>query len=334
VRSTILGSSGVPVTAIGLGAAPLGNLYTPVDDDVAAATVSRAWECGIRYVDTAPHYGLGLSERRVGAAVRALPGPISLSTKVSRILVPLPEDEAPGSDLANGFAVRAHRKRIWDFSADGIRRSLLDSLDRLGLDRIDVALLHDPDDHEREAVATALPALLRLREEGLIGAVGAGMNQSAMLARFVAAFDLDVVLIAGRYSLVDQTALADLLPVALARGTSVVVGGVFGSGLLAVDQPEDDATYLYETAPPDLLARVRSIASVCREHGTTLPTAALHFVFGHHAVACALLGMRSPAEVTSNVSRLESHVPSDLWVDLQERGLLDPAVPLPGQVVA
>jgi D-threo-aldose 1-dehydrogenase len=316
---------------VGLGAAPLGNLYTPVRDDVASATVRRAWERGIRYIDTAPHYGLGLSERRVGAALRGLRGQVTLSTKVGRLLVPTACGEAPENDLENGFDVPATLRRAWDFSAEGIRRSLLESLQRLGLDRIDIALLHDPDDHESEAVATALPTLLRLRDEGFIGAVGAGMNQSAMLTRFVRAFDLDVVLVAGRYSLVDQSGLADLLPAAIDCGTSVVVAGVFGSGLLAVDRPADDATYRYEPAGRDLLDRARSIASVCQEHGTSLPAAALHFVFGHPAVACALIGMRCAEEVTRNIDLFESAVPAELWVDLQERGLLATDAPLPAE---
>lgn len=320
MRTTTLGRSAVAVTALGLGTAPLGNLYSPLGDDAAAATVVRAWDRGIRLFDTAPHYGLGLAERRLGAALRLLPGAPVVSTKVGRLLVPVP---VHGNDLEAGFAVPADHERIWDLSAEGIRRSLLDSLERTGLDRVEIALLHDPDELEEQAVGTALPALLAMRDEGLVGAVGVGMNQSAMPARFVRRFDLDVVLVAGRFTLLDQSALADLFPAATERGTSVVVGGVFGSGLLAHDDPPDGATYGYAAASPALLERARRIAAVCQEHGTTLPAAALHLALDHPVVASALIGMRSPAEVDRNVALLDQRVPADLWDDLQERGLLD-----------
>lgn len=322
MRTTTLGRSDVAVTSLGLGTAPLGNLYSPVTDQAARATVLRAWERGIRFVDTAPHYGLGLAERRVGAAVRLLPGRPVLSTKVGRLLV---ARRSAGDDVAAGFAVPADHERVWDLSAAGIRRSLLQSLERTGLDRVDVVLLHDPDEREQEAVDAALPALLRMRDEGVVGAVGVGMNQTAMPTRFVRRFDLDVVLVAGRFTLLDQGALEDLFPAAARRGTSVVVGGVFGSGLLAHDDPPDDATYGYTRAPARVVQRARAIAAVCREHGTTLPAVALHFALGHPVVASALVGMRSPEEVDQNVALLDSPVPGALWDELRGRGLLGSA---------
>lgn len=320
MHTTTLGRSGVAVTTLGLGTAPLGNLYAPVGDDVAAATLVRAWDRGIRFFDTAPHYGLGLAERRLGAVLRLRPAGPVVSTKVGRLLVPGP---GVGDDLEAGFAVPADHHRVWDLTADGVRRSLLDSLNRTGLDRVEIALLHDPDGLEEQAVATALPALLAMRDEGVVGAVGVGMNQSAMPARLVRRFDLDVVLVAGRFTLLDRGALTDLFPAASERGTSVVVGGVFGSGLLAHDDPPDGATYGYAAAPAALLERARRIAAVCREHGTTLPAAALHFSLDHPVVASAVIGMRTPEEVDRNVALLDRQVPEDLWDDLHERGLLD-----------
>lgn len=240
-----LGSSGVEVSGLGFGGAGIGNLYTEMTDERAYETVEAAWQQGIRYFDTAPHYGLGLSERRLGSALREHPrSTYTISTKVGRRLEPA---DGQGDDLANAFAVPATWRRVWDFTADGIRRTLEASLERLGLDRIDVVYLHDPDDHAEVAFREGYPALEKLRSEGLVGAIGAGMNQTAMLTRFVRDTDVDVVLCAGRYTLLEQPALADLLPAAAERGASVVIGGAFNSGLLA--DPRPDATYNYAQAP-------------------------------------------------------------------------------------
>jgi D-threo-aldose 1-dehydrogenase len=329
-----LGTTGASVTEVGYGAAPLGNLYSGVSDTEADTAVQAAWDAGIRYFDTAPHYGLGLSERRLGAALRARPrDQLVLSTKVGRLLVPAPGGEQE-RDLAAGFDVPADLRRHWDFTRDGVLRSIEASLDRLGLDRIDVAYVHDADDHEREAQEGALPALVELREQGVLRAVGVGMNQSAMPARFVERFDLDVVLLAGRYNLLDQSALDDLLPAAVRRGTSVVVGGVFASGILARDWPPDDATHDYGPASAEVLRRARRMAQLCREHGTTLPAAAVQFVLAHPAVASALLGMRSAAEVQRNAGLLEAGVPRDLWAALQEEGLVRADAPVPTGLAA
>jgi len=230
-----LGSSGVPVSGLGFGAAVIGNLFTEVTDEQAHEAVTAAWQRGIRYFDTAPHYGLGLSERRLGEALSAFPrAEFTVSTKVGRRLEPSTHG---GDDLANGFAVPATRRRVWDFSADGVRRTLEASLERLGLDRVDVVYLHDPDDHADEAFREGYPALEKLRSEGVVGAIGAGMNQAGMLTRFVRETDVDVVLCAGRYTLLDQSALTELLPAAVERGVSVVIGGAFNSGLLADPRP-------------------------------------------------------------------------------------------------
>jgi D-threo-aldose 1-dehydrogenase len=207
-----LGRSAVEVSALSFGAAAIGNLYTEVGEEQAHEAVEAAWQRGIRYFDTAPHYGLGLSERRLGAALREHPRDrYTVSTKVGRRLEP---SGSAGDDLASGFAVPATHRRVWDFTADGIRRTLEASLERLGLDRVDVVYLHDPDDHAEAAFREGYPALEKLRSEGLVGAIGAGMNQAEMLTRFVRDTDVDVVLCAGRYTLLDQSALTDLLPAA------------------------------------------------------------------------------------------------------------------------
>ncbi|MER5611232.1 aldo/keto reductase [Streptomyces sp. NPDC002215] len=326
MRRNRLGSSAVEVTELSFGAAAIGNLFTAVDPARAAAAVNAAWDEDVRYFDTAPHYGLGLSERRLGEALRSRPrDSYVLSTKVGRVLDPLPAD-ATGSGsgynapLSEGFAVPATHRRRWDFSADGVRRSIEDSLERLGLDRIDIAYLHDPDDHARAAFDEAYPALEKLRAQGVVGAIGAGMNQTAMLTRFLRDTDVDVVLCAGRYTLLDQSALDELLPEAAARGRSVVVGGVFNSGLLA--DPRPGATYDYTAAPLTLLDRALRIKAVTEGHGVPLRAAALHYPLAHPAVATVLVGTRSPDEVRDAAALLRREIPDELWDELRAEGLL------------
>ncbi|MDX3716357.1 MULTISPECIES: aldo/keto reductase [Streptomyces] len=327
MRTATLGGSVVPVSKLALGCAALGNLLHPVTDEAAHATVEAAWDAGVRTFDTAPHYGLGLSERRLGAALRDRPrDTYTLATKVGRLLVPDPEGGA-GDDLANGFAVPATHRRVWDFSADGVLRSLEASLERLGLDRVDVALLHDPDDHADQALREAYPALERLRTEGVIGAIGVGMNQSALPARFLRETDIDVVLLAGRYTLLEHDALAELLPEAAARGRSVLIGGVFNSGLLTTPRP--GATYDYAPAPQPVLDRALRLLAVCERHGVPLRAAALRFPFGHPAVASVLTGARSSQEVRDTVEQLRRPIPAALWDELRAEGLLAPDTPVP-----
>jgi aryl-alcohol dehydrogenase-like predicted oxidoreductase len=310
------------LTALGFGAAQGGNLYRATSDETFAAAVDAAWSAGIRYFDTAPHYGLGLSERRLGAALRGRPRDSYLvSTKVGRLLEPTP-GAAPGRD-PEGFDVPASHRRVWDFSRDGVRRSLDESLQRSGLDRFDIVYLHDPDEHWQQAATEALPALTDLRDQGVIGAVGAGMNQSPMLARFVRETDIDLVMCAGRYTLLDRSAADDLLPAAEQHQVGVIIAGVYNSGLLAADRPPDDATYDYRPAPDALVQRARRIAAVCAEHGVTLPEAALAFVRAHPAVVSTVVGLRSPAEVTETVRRAATVVPDALWPALRAAGLID-----------
>lgn len=305
----------------GLGCAQLGNLYTAITDSVAAATVERAWSEGVRYFDTAPHYGLGLSERRLGAALAGLPRhEFVVSTKVGRLLVPDPAGAGRRDD--QGFDVPAAYRRVWDFSRDGVRRSLEASLDRLGLDRVDLVYVHDPDAHFAAALDEALPALAELRDQGVIGAIGVGMNQVAMPAEFVRRADLDVVLVAGRYTLLDQPALDELLPLCRDRGVAVVAAGVFNGGILATPSP--GTMYDYAEAPPELVTRAERIAGVCARHDVELPQAAIALPAGHPAVAAVLLGAQSPAQVSANLARARRPVPAALWAELTEAGLLRP----------
>jgi D-threo-aldose 1-dehydrogenase len=325
VPTVDLGRGGLRVSALALGTAPLGNLFAPVAEEDATATVRTALEAGLSFVDTAPHYGLGLAERRLGRVLAGRPrDSFVLSTKVGRLVRPLAPGQAADPE---GFADTPPARRVWDFSGDGVRRSLEESLERLGLDRVDIVLVHDPDDHEREATEQALPALAELRDQGVVRAIGAGMNQAEMLTRFVRDLDLDVVLVAGRYSLLDQRALAELLPTCAARGTAVVVGGVFNSGLLA--DPRPGATFDYTPAPPELVDRAARLAEVCARHGTPLRAAALAFPFGHPAVTSVLVGARSAAEVEDAVACFRRPVPDDLWADLVASGLLPGHVPTP-----
>ncbi|MEO3773363.1 aldo/keto reductase [Micromonospora sp. B9E7] len=311
----------VRLTELGFGAAQGGNLYRTTTDEEFASAVDTAWEAGVRYYDTAPHYGLGLSERRLGAALRERPrDEYVVSTKVGRLLVPSPQN-AHLRD-SGGFDVPASHRRVWDFSRDGVLRSIEASLDRTGLDRVDVVYLHDPDDHWEQAAREAVPALVELRDQGVVGAIGAGMNQSAMLARFVRETDVDVLMCAGRYTLLEQGAADDLLPVAESRGVGVVIAGVYNSGLLSRERPPADAVYNYQQAPADLIERARRIAAVCETYGVTLPQAALAFVRRHPAVVSTVVGVRNGAQVTETVQRFETAVPDELWDALATAGLL------------
>jgi D-threo-aldose 1-dehydrogenase len=327
VRRARLGRGGSWVSELSFGSAGIGNLFRPVGDDEARAAVDAAWDGGIRSFDTAPHYGLGLSERRLGAALRDRPrDEFTVSTKVGRILEPLAVPD--GDDLAaHGFAVPASHRRVWDFSADGVRRSLADSLRRLGLDRVDIVYLHDPDDHAEQALTEAYPALERLRAEGVVGAIGLGMNQTAVPARFVRETDLDVVLLAGRYSLLDQSGLDDLLPEAARRGVSIVVGGVFNSGLLA--DPGPGADYDYAVAPRPIVERALRLQAHCERYGLPLRALAARFPLAHTAVAGVLVGLRDAAEAHDATTQWRRPIPAQLWRELREESLLPADAPVP-----
>lgn len=301
------------------GGAGIGNLLREVSDDDARATVDAAWDVGVRGFDTAPHYGLGLSERRLGAALAGRPrDEYAISTKVGRRLVPGPRD---GMD-DDGFAVPNDLVRQWDPTADGVRRSLDESLGRLGLDRVDIAYLHDPDVYDLEAGLTqALPALAALRDEGVVRAVGVGSNSVAALTEAVETGLCDVVMLAGRYTLLEQPAAA-LVARCAELGVDVVAVGVYNSGLLSRPLPAPDTTYDYAPAPPELVERARALAAVCERHGVTLPETAVAYPLRAPAVRAIAVGAQSAEQVRSNAERAAVHVPEALWDELRSLGLL------------
>jgi D-threo-aldose 1-dehydrogenase len=325
------GRAGLMVGPIGYGVAALGNLYRALPNDVWPGCVPAAWNAGVRYFDVAPHYGLGLAEERLGVSLRALPrDEYVLSTKVGRLIEPNPDYSPGDSDIGNLFDVPSTRRRRFDFSRDGVLRSVEESLTRLGLDRIDVLFVHDPDGHEREALDGAFPALEELRSQGVIKSYGAGMNQSAMLTRFVQQTDLDIVMCAGRYTLLDQAAEQDLLPTALARGVSVAVAAVFNSGILATERPRAGSTYNYGKAPVELIARTERIADIAAGYGATVPQLAVQFPLRHPAVSTVVLGADSAEQITRNARLSDVPVPDDLWRELEDAGLIA-ALPTEGR---
>ena len=310
-----IGTTAAAVTALGFGGASAGNLYTETTGDEATAAVDCAWAGGIRYFDTAPHYGLGLSERRLGAALRHRPREVFvISTKVGRMLESNPRPV--GSDLAaGGFAVPDTLRRRFDFSAAAVRRSLEGSLGRLGLDRADLVYVHDPDDHVDEAITGAIPELIRMREEGLVSAVGVGMNQWQAPLRMVRETGIDLVMLAGRWTLLDRSG-QPLVDECAARGVAVVAAAPFNSGLLARAWPGDGAYFDYGPATPQVLARARALAGICQRHGVSLPDAAIQFPLRHPAVVSVVAGMRSGEEVASTLARFATVVPDDAWTEL------------------
>jgi len=316
-----LGTTGVAVTTLGFGGASLGNLYRETSDAEAAGAVERAWDRGIRYFDTAPHYGLGLSERRLGAALRGVRrDDVVLSTKVGRMLVP---NSIPTVRDTEGFAVPGDLVRRWDFSRDGILASLEQSLARLGTDRIDVAYAHDPDQCSPGSAREALETLRDLQRQGAIGAIGVGTNAVEGLRELIDDGLLDVIMLAGRYTLLEQPALSAVLEPARQAGVSVVAVGVFNSGLLASARPRQDAKYDYGDAPAHIIERARRIAELCEAHGVDLPTAALAFPLLHPAVVNVTVGIRTATQADENADRFQTHVPGALWSDLVAEGLLD-----------
>lgn len=321
-----LGGTSLEVTRVGLGTAPLGGLFSPVGDAEAEATIERAWVLGIRHFDTAPLYGFGLAEARLGRFLRTKPrDSFVLSTKVGRLLRRV-EGDSPSAD--RHYKGTPPERPVFDFSYDGVMRSVEESLKRLGLDRIDILYIHDPDDHFEQARDGAFTALDRLRRDGSVGAIGAGMNQHQMLARFAKAAPFDCFLLAGRYSLLDQGALDDLLPLCVERNIAIVAGGVYNSGILA--NPRPGATYDYEAADTGRLERAAKLQQLCAEHGIDLKAAAIQFALAHPAVTSAMMGARAPQEIAANVAAAGQRIPADFWKALRQHALVDPRSPLPG----
>jgi D-threo-aldose 1-dehydrogenase len=321
---------------VGLGGAPLGNLFSPVSDAQARALVDAAWASGCRSFDTAPHYGHGLSERRLGDALRQRPrGELVLSSKVGRLL--LPDAAAPRAQ--HGYVDILPFGQVWDYSASGTRRSVEDSLQRLGLARLDVAYAHDPDAAThganaptvlRQLISETLPALQKLKQEGLVGAIGLGTNDVAVVLQVLREADLDVLMLAGRYSLIDHSALAELLPECLARGVRVALGGVFNSGILATGTRMGTPSFNYAPAAKDWLDRTARIEAVCDAFGVSLRAAALQFPLAHPAVDIVMLGARNAAEWDDAQTMLQHPVPPEFWATLRDKGLIHPGAPLPG----
>ncbi len=324
------GRTVLQVTPLGMGTTTLGNMFAAVADETARETVTDAYGSGRRLFDTAPVYGMGLAEQRLGPILAEYPrDDYVLATKVGRLLrADAPIDTGQIRDGTPLFADAPPVQPVFDFSYDGAMRSVEESLTRLGLDRIDILHIHDPDDYYDEALSGAYVALDKLRAEGVIRAVGAGMNQWQMLARFAREAEFDCFLLAGRYTLLEQGALDEFLPLCAERGIAVVIGGPLNSGILANPQP--GATYNYVRAGDDVLARALQLKAVCDRHGIPLAAAALQFPLAHPAVATVITGMRSPAEVAENTRLFALPIPPALWDDLRAEGLLRPDAPTPG----
>lgn len=332
-----LGRTGLRVTRLGFGAGTIGGLFAAVADEDAVATVARAYDLGVRYFDVAPLYGYGVAERRVGTALAGRPrDSFVLSTKVGRRLVP--RDRITADMDVDRQAVDGKEdfyypegtppvRPVFDYTFDGTLRSVEESLQRLGLDRADILLIHDPDNHVEAAIEGAYRALHRLRDEGVVGAIGVGMNQAGLLARFVERCDLDLVLVAGRYTLLEHGALTELLPLCERRGVAVEVAGVFNSGILA--NPAPGGRFHYQPADSELLRRVERLAAITASHGVSLKAVALQFAIAHPAVACMVAGVRTIAQLEDYPAMFAERVPDNLWAELKAEGLLPAAAPVP-----
>ncbi|MFT6168032.1 MAG: D-threo-aldose 1-dehydrogenase [Celeribacter sp.] len=326
----------VMLTQLGFGGAPLGNLYRKIEDTDAQATMQAAWNAGIRYFDTAPQYGLGRSEMRFAQALDQFDtNTLILSTKVGRVLT----DCAPDEVTPEAFVDVPQKRIVFDYTYDGIMRSLDDSVKRLGTDQIDILLLHDIDagTHGTDGVEDKLRelftgggyrALTELRDAGRISAIGAGVNTWQICERLLHEADFDGFLLAGRYTLLEQDPLDSFLPLCQKRDVGIILGGPYNSGILATGAIES-ARYNYAPATPDIMERVRRITAVCDAHRTPLITAALQFPLAHECVKTVIPGAATPDEVRQNVNIFEAHVPDALWSDLKSQGLIRQDAPVP-----
>ncbi|WP_371155007.1 aldo/keto reductase [Jannaschia sp. 2305UL9-9] len=326
----------VMLSQLGFGGAPLGNLYRKIEEEAAQATLDAAWDAGVRYFDTAPQYGLGLSEMRFAKALDRFDGDsLVLSTKVGRVL----EDCAPEDVTPEAFVDVPQKRIVFDFTYDGIMRSFGDSIERLGSDRIDMLFLHDldagtagqafEDNNMRQLFSEGgYRALSDLREGGRIAAIGAGVNTWQICERLLGEADFDGFLLAGRYTLLEQDPLETFLPLCERRDVGIILGGPYNSGILATG-PVAGARYDYAPAPDDVLTRVRQLEEICRAHDTPLIAAALQFPLGHPSVKTVIPGASNPDEVRQNVRIFETPVPDGLWSDLKSGGLIRPDAPTP-----
>jgi len=330
-----LGRTGLQVSALGYGSAPIGDIYEVLDDQTAIESVEKAIELGVSLFDTAPLYGQGSAEHRIGTALRRNPpNDLVLSSKIGRLLKPAPQGRKKTSRFVGGLEFDV----VHDYGYDGVMRSIEHSLLRLGLPKLDILLIHDADPwahgpeegpkRYKEAMDGGYKALDELRSNGIIKAIGFGTNDPTYAAKFLRDGDFDCFLMAGRYSLLEQPALAEVLPLATKKNVGVMLGGVFNSGILATG-PIDDARYNYLPAPADVIEKVRRIQQVSSAHDVPLATAALHFCLGHSQVSSLVLGAVKPQEVATNVKAITTKVPTDLWAELKSEGLLDKEAPVP-----
>lgn len=332
-----LGSSDLEVPVFGFGGAPLGNMYAEFSDDQAVATVRAAHDAGLRLFDTAPFYGFGLSEHRVGDALRWEDrDSYVLSTKIGRLIRPAPPEETEGGLFKKILPFVA----VFDYSYDGVMRSFEDSLQRLGTHRIDILLIHDVDiwthgSEEarlvrfKEVMDSGYKALRELRDSGVVKAIGAGLNEIAACEAFARAGEFDCFLLASRYTLLEQAALDSFLPLCAEKDISLLIGGPYNTGILATGAVEG-AYYNYAPAPPEIMERVRRIESVCARHQVRLASAALQFPLGHERVAAIIPGARKPEEILANKAIFEAPIPADFWAELKHEGLLREDAPVPG----
>ncbi len=320
-----LGNTKLTVARMGLGGAPLGGLFQDVAQATAVATVRRALELGVNLLDIAPLYGHGKSEEHFGRALSGVNNSrFVLATKVGRLLVPVEQNRLEPDEFDNP----APFKPVFDFSFDGVMRSFEASLKRLNVDRIDILHIHDPDDHFEEAIRGAYPALDKLRGQGLISAVGAGMNQAEMLVRFAREGNFDCFLLAGRYTLIDHTGLRELLPLCVEKRIGIIIGGPYNSGVLA-SGARPGAKFNYADAPPAVLDKVRKVEAICARHSVPMKAAALQFPLAHPAVASVIPGARSVPELEENFKLMRHPIPADFWAELRHEGIVPPEAPLP-----
>jgi D-threo-aldose 1-dehydrogenase len=325
LKKVQIGNTSLQVTRLGLGGAPLGGLLQDVQRESAVATIRRALELGINFFDTAPLYGHGKSEMRMCEGLAGTsPDTRVLATKVGRVLEPV----EPGTLEKDEYDNPAPFKPVFDFSYDGVMRSYSESLKRLQVDRIDILHIHDADDHYDEAIKGAYPALDQLRREGKIKAVGAGMNQWEMPARFAREGNFDCFLLAGRYTLIDHTGIKELLPLCVEKQISIIIGGPYNSGILATGA-RPGAKFNYADAPPEIMEKVRKVEEVCEHHQVPMKAAALQFPLAHPAVAAVIPGARSVSELEENFRLISHHIPGDFWADLRAKGLLPEEAPVP-----
>lgn len=322
-----LGSTGLQVTRLGLGCAALGGLYGDIPDEQAHAVVQTALDLGLNLIDTAPLYGSGRSEQRVGHVLKDVPrDSFVLCTKVGRVLDPVePGDEDRGQDIYDN---PPPFKPVFDFSHDGVMRSFEESLQRLQLDRIDVLHIHDPDDHYQAAISGAYPAIAKLREQGLISGVSAGMNQWEMLADFARDGDFDCFLLAGRYSLLEQEALDELFPLCEEKNIGILAGGTYNSGILAKGA-QTGAKYNYADAPAEVIAKAQQLEQVSERHQVDIKAAASQFALAHPVVTSIIPGTRRPERVRENYDLLTVDIPADYWAELRAEGLIRDDAPVP-----